>query len=156
VKTRADVEDFLYLEAALLDEWRLDEWLALWTEDASYVVPATDHAGSPDQSLVLIADDLAGLRSRVHQLVAGTAWTEVPRSRTCHQITNVRITSLSEHAVIARSAFVVHRTRRDRHDIFAGHYEHELVVGSSTRIRRKHVQLAHDTLWAQAKISILL
>ncbi len=25
--TRSDVEDFLYEEAALLDEWRLDEWL---------------------------------------------------------------------------------------------------------------------------------
>ena len=25
--TRADVEDFLYHEAALLDEWRLEEWL---------------------------------------------------------------------------------------------------------------------------------
>ena len=26
---REEVEDFLYQEAALLDEWRLDEWLAL-------------------------------------------------------------------------------------------------------------------------------
>ena len=25
---RAEVEDFLFREAALLDEWRLDEWLA--------------------------------------------------------------------------------------------------------------------------------
>ena len=32
--SRAEVEDFLYHEAALLDEWRLDEWLALLTDDA--------------------------------------------------------------------------------------------------------------------------
>ena len=39
VVTRAEVEDFLYHEAALLDGWQLDEWLALLTEDARYEVP---------------------------------------------------------------------------------------------------------------------
>ncbi len=34
--TRQDAEDFLYREAALLDEGRLDEWLALFTDDARY------------------------------------------------------------------------------------------------------------------------
>ena len=37
--TRATIEDFLYEEAALLDEWRLQEWLDLLTEDATYEVP---------------------------------------------------------------------------------------------------------------------
>jgi len=36
-----EVENFLVREAALLDEWRLDDWLALFTEDARYLVPAT-------------------------------------------------------------------------------------------------------------------
>ena len=27
--TRVEVEDLLYREAALLDEWRLEEWLTL-------------------------------------------------------------------------------------------------------------------------------
>jgi p-cumate 2,3-dioxygenase beta subunit len=35
VVTRAEVEDFLYREAALLDEWQLDEWQSLLTEDAA-------------------------------------------------------------------------------------------------------------------------
>ena len=33
--TRAEVEDLLYYEADLLDNWRLDDWLGLLTEDAS-------------------------------------------------------------------------------------------------------------------------
>ncbi|MDP6228622.1 MAG: aromatic-ring-hydroxylating dioxygenase subunit beta, partial [Dehalococcoidia bacterium] len=37
-----EVEQFLYHEAALLDEWRLDEWLTFFTDDARYVVPTTD------------------------------------------------------------------------------------------------------------------
>ena len=38
---RAVVEEFLYHEAALLDAWRLDEWLALFTADGRYMVPTT-------------------------------------------------------------------------------------------------------------------
>jgi hypothetical protein len=33
-----DVEAFLFEEAALLDTWRLDEWLGLFTADCKYVV----------------------------------------------------------------------------------------------------------------------
>ena len=29
---RTDVEDFLFAEAELLDEWRLPEWLELFTD----------------------------------------------------------------------------------------------------------------------------
>src|SRR5207253_10818569 len=44
--TRAEVEDFLYHEAALLDAWKLDEWLALLTDDATYRVPSNDRPES--------------------------------------------------------------------------------------------------------------
>jgi p-cumate 2,3-dioxygenase beta subunit len=56
--TRSDIEDFLYEEAALLDEWRLREWLALTTEDATYEVPSTDVPdGDPRDTLFIIADN---------------------------------------------------------------------------------------------------
>jgi Small subunit of phenylpropionate dioxygenase len=42
VITRAEVEDFLYHEAALLDEWKLNEWQELLTDDAAYYVPPND------------------------------------------------------------------------------------------------------------------
>jgi p-cumate 2,3-dioxygenase beta subunit len=37
-----EVEQFLYKEAYLLDQWLLDQWLELFTKDARYVVPTTD------------------------------------------------------------------------------------------------------------------
>jgi p-cumate 2,3-dioxygenase beta subunit len=40
--TRDEAEDFLYREAALLDDWRLDEWLDLYADVCLYIVPATD------------------------------------------------------------------------------------------------------------------
>src|SRR5205807_9999391 len=33
--TRAQIEDFLYREARLLDDWDLDTWLTLWAEEGT-------------------------------------------------------------------------------------------------------------------------
>ena len=46
VVTRAQVEDFLYHEAALLDDWRLDDWEKLLADDAAYYVPPNDQLES--------------------------------------------------------------------------------------------------------------
>ena len=58
--SRIDIEEFLYREAALLDAWKLEEWLALFTEDAHYFVPTVGTATDvqPDNTLFYIADDL--------------------------------------------------------------------------------------------------
>src|SRR5438067_1045244 len=89
---RAQVEDFLYHEAALLDSWRLDEWLALLTEDATYRIPCNDRPQSdPKTALFTIADDIRRIRARVTRLNDPHAHAESPRSRTRRSISNVRI-----------------------------------------------------------------
>src|SRR2546430_15855825 len=90
--TRATIEDFLYEEAALLDEWRLQEWLDLLTEDATYEVPSTDTPdGDARTTLFIIADNIERIRSRVRQLLGKSAWAENPPSRTRRLISNVRV-----------------------------------------------------------------
>ena len=73
---------FLIDEAALLDEWRLEEWLALFAEDGHYLVPPLD---APDAdhhtTLFLIADDRRNLASRVRQLLGGTDLGRKSRAR---------------------------------------------------------------------------
>src|SRR6266850_1826259 len=66
IPNRNEVEDLLYREAALLDEWRLEEWLELLTDDAVYQVPPTDvPEGDSRNTLFIIADDAVRIRSRV-------------------------------------------------------------------------------------------
>ena len=90
--TRSEVEDLLYNEAALLDDWRLEEWLELLTEDAIYQVPPTDvPEGDARNTLFIIADDAVRIRSRVKQLLGKFAWAENPHSRTRRMISNVRV-----------------------------------------------------------------
>ena len=47
----AEVEAFLYREARLADEFQLDEWEALLTDDFHYWVPAGRIVGEPAEQL---------------------------------------------------------------------------------------------------------
>src|SRR6185436_8513412 len=103
-------EAFLYHEAALLDSWKLDEWLALLTEDATYRVPSNDRPQSdPKTALFMIADDIRRIRARVTRLKDPHAHAEYPRSRTRRLISNVRIVEREPLRVEAN--FVVYRYR---------------------------------------------
>ena len=69
---RYAVEQFLYREARLADEQRLEDWLALWDEDALYWVPKFfyERYGKPiyvTENGIEDADD--HLRPRRHQKI---------------------------------------------------------------------------------------
>ncbi len=124
--TRGEIEDFLFEEAALLDAWKLDEWLALLTEDAFYRVPSNDRPeADPRATLFTIADDIARIRSRVTRLKDRNAHAEFPPSRTRRLITNIRITGQNPLRVEAN--FVVYRYRsNDDSRQYVGRYRYLL------------------------------
>jgi p-cumate 2,3-dioxygenase subunit beta len=130
--TRAQVEDFLYAEAALLDEWRLDEWLALLTDDARYHVPSNDRPDAePGTALFTIADDISRIRARVTRLKDRNAHAEHPHSRTRRMITNVRIVGCDGETLRVEANFAVYRFRRDeRIREYVGRYRYRLRVES--------------------------
>jgi p-cumate 2,3-dioxygenase subunit beta len=157
--TRADVEDFLFLEADLLDEWRLPEWLELFTEDATYFVPATDlpSDASPDTSLFYVADDRFRLSERVKRLMKRTAHAEFPHSRTRHLVSNVRIRERAEDELFVSAAFLVFRTKEGVTDSYFGSHRYRLATGAGKlRIREKRCLLDTDGLRAQGRVSIIL
>ena len=124
--TRTEVEDFLFHEAALLDAWRLDEWLALLTDDATYRVPSNDQPVSdPKSALFTIADDIRRIRARVTRLKDPHAHAESPRSRTRRLITNVRI--VEQNPLQVEANFVIYRFRGNE-DVrqYVGRYRYTL------------------------------
>jgi len=93
--SRAEVEDLFYLEADLLDSWRLDDWLELLTDDAAYYVPPNDKPDADARyTLFTIADDIVRLRERVIRLKDPNCHAEYPPSHTRRLLTNVRITAV--------------------------------------------------------------
>ena len=119
---RAFVEELLYHEAALLDGWRLDEWLQLFTADGRYLVPTTDLPdGDPQNDLVFIDDDMVRLRARVERLKSRHGHREYPSSRTRRFISNIRI-KLEDDCIIVTSSFLVYRFRMAESSPYVGWY----------------------------------
>ena len=156
--TRAEAEDFLYHEAELLDDWRLDDWLALFTDDGRYLVPSTDKPQSdPDTTLFLIADDIVRLRARVARLKSPHAHAEAPHSRTRRLVSNVRVASDDDSGIRIVSNFAVFRYRGDIADSYVGRYEHTLVrLRLGLKIRLRKAVLDCEALRPAGKISIIL
>ncbi len=85
--SRAAAEAVLLHEARLIDERRFEEWLALFTADARYVLPGGDDSGD----MALIDDDRATMEDRVARLRSPGAHAQSPPSRTLHVISGVEL-----------------------------------------------------------------
>ena len=172
--TRAEAEDFLYHEAALLDAWKLDAWLALLTEDVKYLVPSNDvQGGDPASTLYLVADDYARVKGRVARLKDPMAHVEFPHSRTRRLIANVRVEKVPRVEKVSgtfpgaenvpgtfsvHSNFVVHRFRRGGQATqFVGRYVHRLRnVEGSWKIAHREAILDAEELGALGAVSFIL
>lgn len=152
------VEEFLYVEADLLDEWRLHEWLALFTESGRYLIPATDKPdGDPTKDLFLVQDDRFLLEQRVNSLLTRSAHAEYPHSRTRRLVTNIKAVENEDGRIDVRANFVVFRARNGVVDTYFGRYLHVLERRDEgfRFVSRKSV-LDLDALRPHGKVSIIL
>jgi p-cumate 2,3-dioxygenase beta subunit len=153
-----EVEAFLFEEAALLDDWRLEEWLALFTDDGRYLVPSTDTPDAdPREALSIIDDDIARLRGRVERLQSRHAHREFPWSRTRRLVTNVRITDVLDTSLSVTASFLVYRIRAGHVDPLIGHYEYKLRrAGKKLKIAFRKAVLDLEALRPHGTVSIIL
>ena len=161
--TRAQIEDFLYREARLLDDWDLDTWLTLWAEEGTrYVVPCNDDPdGDPARDLVLIDDDQLRMRLRVERLNSRKAHREYPHSRTNHQVSNVMVGTAEGSGADAElpvtAAFTVWRFRNGKASYYVGRYHYRFIaVGGELRIRSKRSVLDMTELRPAGDLAIIL
>lgn len=114
-----EVEQFLYQEAALLDARLYEAWLSLIAEDIHYWMPIRRTVSAADLDLeftrigdMAYFDDTRDiLAMRVKKLMAGSAWSEDPPSRSRHLVSNVRITGIAGHEITVDLCFHLMRTR---------------------------------------------
>jgi p-cumate 2,3-dioxygenase beta subunit len=157
--TRAQVEDFLYHEAALLDEWRLDAWQELLTDDACYFVPSNDQPESDHRrALFLIADDRERIRQRIIRVQDPNCHAEYPKSRTRRMIGNVRILGVEGDLISVAANFVCYRYRRyERVREYVGAYHYLLRrAGDSFRIKERRVLIDAHELGSLGSVSFIL
>jgi len=157
--SRAEVEDLFYREAALLDDWRLDEWLALLTDDASYYVPPNDRPDADHRTtLFTIADNAARLKERVRRIKDKNCHAEYPHSRTRRMIGNVRVDEATGGECEARANFIIHRFRRGEDvRVFVGEYRYRLRrEGGALKIAERRAILDAEELGSLGAVSFIL
>jgi 3-phenylpropionate/cinnamic acid dioxygenase small subunit len=152
-----EIEQFLYLEAELLDEGRFHEWYELLADDVHYWMPVRENRlrrerdrelGGPTD-LAYFDDDKQTLGQRIRRLDTGMAWAEDPPSRTRHVIGNVRIhAGAAEGEFEVTSAFLLYRTRLETDlNLFAGRRDDVLRrADDGWRIARRRIVLDQNVI----------
>jgi len=142
------VVEFLHREARLADEARYAEWLALWTDDAEYWVPATtDPAADPDKHLSHIYDNRGRLETRIKLLQTGYRYSQEPPSPMRRLIANVEVAAAENGDLVVESNFALAelavQAKREMH-WWVGRATHRLRrVGGELRMCRKKVVLVN-------------
>jgi len=88
--------ELLYDEAAMLDEQRFHDWMALLAPELSYTAPLRVTRQGPQRGQTVIRttqhydEDYASIKGRIERLDTKSAWAVDPPSRTRRFVTNVR------------------------------------------------------------------
>ena len=138
----AEAAAFLYQEAELLDGGRLTDWLALFTDDATYWVPLEAGQADPYTTASLVFDDRRMLEIRVRQFSHPRAHARVPAPRTVHHVGNVRVIEDDGRELRVGSTLVMVEYRHERQRVWGARVEHRLRrTPDGLRIAAKRIDL---------------
>jgi 3-phenylpropionate/cinnamic acid dioxygenase small subunit len=138
------VQEFLFVEARMIDERRWDDWLELFTPDAEYWVPQAWQQENPRDHVSLFHETVQLLRMRTDRLERDLAPLEWPRTRTNHHLTNITVEDDTGGGVefTARAYLVFAEYRRDELRWFSARSSWQLrPAGETFRIAAKRVDL---------------
>jgi benzoate/toluate 1,2-dioxygenase beta subunit len=142
--TTAEIEQFLYREASLMDEHRYQEWLSLWTEDGIYWVPCAREATDPTREVSIIYDDRSRLADRAQYLETGTVRDPDTRPLMRRVISNIEMMPLNERETEVTSNFILVEARDNGQFIWCGRSIHRLRrEGGGLKIAFKKVLLVN-------------
>ena len=130
-------------EAALLDERRFDDWLALFAEDGRYWVPLLGRLQTdPHSHNSLAYEDKLLLQLRIERLKDPRAHSQHPRSHCQHVLQSPAVEAIAADTATLRTPFLYIEARGEQQLMLAGSYQHTLVrTAEGLRIRQKRVDL---------------
>lgn len=141
-------------EAALLDEWRLEEWIAMYAPVCAYWVPTEWDQADPHATVSHIYDDRRLLETRVRRFRHAMFHAQKPPSRTTRLCANLRA---GPAPLSTLCAYEVAEFRNGRHRRYVGRCRHDFEADGrgGFLIARKRFDLV-DCDAVQDGISIIL
>lgn len=140
--TLAAARDLVWLEADLLDHHEYATWLALWADDAHYVIPVDPAATDFANTLNVAYDDADMRRMRVARLSGTQSMSVNAGARTLRTVSRFRMLAAdTEHCQLRCAQILIeHRSGGER--TYAADLDYTLLrTDAGLRIQQKVVRL---------------
>lgn len=154
-----EVQQFLYREARLLDEERLEEWLGLMAPDIHYWMPGVQARRRKDKApaisrerMAFFDDDLDYLQKRVRRARHDNAWAEDPPTRHLHLVSNIEVEATERpDEWLVHSAVINVRCRNETEEYWLSARRRDVVrrIGQELKLARREVRLQETVLSAK-------
>lgn len=139
-----ELVEFVYNEARLIDEKRLEEWYELFTEDGLYWMPLGRHQTEGRTHTSLFYEDRLLLKVRIERLHSPNAFSQAEPSWCQHVLQAPRIESRDDVAgtCVLRTPFMYLEVQRDDQQVYAGVAWHHLTMrDGKLRMQMKRIDL---------------
>ncbi len=138
-----EVEQFLYLQAELLDGKHWRAFIDLFDEQGVYWMPVTREQTEWEGSPSIFAEDKLMMEIRKGRISHPNAWSQAPMWETSHLVSHVALESVTPAEIEVRSRFHMMELRRDTVRHFGGSYRHTLFrdAAGALRIKLQRVDL---------------
>ena len=138
-----EVEQFLYVQAELLDAKHWQAWIDLFAADGVYWMPVAPEQTEWESSPSIFIEDKLMMEIRKGRVSHPNAWSQAPQWETSHLVSHVAIESAEAGKIVVRSRFHMMELRRDAIRHFGGRYSHTLVrdAAGALRIQLQRVDL---------------
>ena len=139
-----ELVQFVYDEARLIDDKKLDEWYELFTDDACYWMPLTRGQPDGDVHASLFYEDKLLLKVRVERLKNPKSYSQNQPSFCQHvlQQPEVQSADVDSNHFVTRTPFLYLEAQLDDQIVLAGVvYHHLKLVDGALRIKLKKVEL---------------
>jgi 3-phenylpropionate/cinnamic acid dioxygenase small subunit len=112
-------ERLIKREARLLDDGEFERWLELFSRECIYWIPVR-RGNDPRREITGEFHDRRRLKDRLARLRTGSAYSQIPPTRTCHLLSNFEIFTIGPDELAARANFVIQTYRLRVHRALAG------------------------------------
>ena len=151
--SRAEIEDFYYYEAALLDRRDFETWFALMSPNIRYWAPVREDVDAGDEDLndserlAHFDENYFVLSLRVKRISGENVHSDSPQARVRHFISNVRILAQDGDTVEVTSNFICFKSRLRDEKYLSGYRNDRLrKTASGWQIEERCIVLDHSVL----------
>ena len=142
-----EVTAFIWAEADMLDHAEYREWLDLWNEKGTYIIPIDPKLTDYENNLNYAYDDHHMRKLRVERLENGEAISTSPKANTVRSISRVRVIQDDENEIVLRCAQNLREFRKESLKHYTADVTYHLKRQSEggLKINRKIINLVNST-----------